>query len=111
MKPDFYTKAVLTVIAVMLTVIAVKPMLDPDSTVRAQAPQPSFVGVQYSHWTEGNDVYFDSRTGDKWEYVGGDLLSHNRVTKLGQPTTFVCYGIETPAEPHLPHPCTKIKSK
>jgi hypothetical protein len=36
MKPDFYTKAVLTVIAVLLAVIAVKPLVSPDMVANAQ---------------------------------------------------------------------------
>ena len=36
MKPDFYTKTVLTVIAVLLTVIAFKPLVSPDAIASAR---------------------------------------------------------------------------
>jgi hypothetical protein len=36
MKPDFYTKAVLTLIAFLLAVIALKPLLGPDTIASAQ---------------------------------------------------------------------------
>jgi len=62
MRPDIYTKAVLTVIAVMLTVIAVKPLISPDTTASAQSGQ--FVGVQY-----GNLDFFDSRTGEVFSFI------------------------------------------
>lgn len=84
MRPDIYTKAVLTVIAVMLTVIAVKPLISPDTTASAQSGQ--FVGVQY-----GNLDFFDSRTGEVFSYshkeIGKPLqLQYKwRVVKLGQP--------------------------
>jgi hypothetical protein len=36
MKPDLYTKAVLTVIAVLLAVIALKPLVGPNILANAQ---------------------------------------------------------------------------
>jgi hypothetical protein len=36
MKPDLYTKAVLTVIAVLLAVIALKPLVSPNILSNAQ---------------------------------------------------------------------------
>ena len=36
MKPDLYTKAVLTVIAVLLAVIALKPLFGPNTLASAQ---------------------------------------------------------------------------
>ena len=42
MKPDRYTKAVLTVIALMLVVIACTPLINPNTTAEAQG---SFAGV------------------------------------------------------------------
>jgi hypothetical protein len=46
MKPDTYTKAVLTVIALTLTVIACNQYIEPKATAQAQASP--FAGVQYS---------------------------------------------------------------
>jgi hypothetical protein len=36
MKPDLYTKVVLTVIAVLLAVIAFRPLVGPDTLASAQ---------------------------------------------------------------------------
>jgi hypothetical protein len=85
MKPDLYTKVVLTVIALMLTVIACKTVISPGTTANAQGP---FAGVQYA----GRGEFFDSRTGEIWIYGSfggvGDpnaLEAKLRLTKLGQP--------------------------
>jgi hypothetical protein len=42
MKPDLYTKAVLTVIAVMMTVIAAKQFVNPEVSADAQASGSQF---------------------------------------------------------------------
>ena len=57
MKPDLYTKAVLTVIAIMLSVIASKPIFNPDTTASAQT---AFAGMQM---TGANGQYFSSMPG------------------------------------------------
>jgi hypothetical protein len=77
MKPDVYTKVVLTVIALVLVVIAAKPLLKPDTTVNAQS---TFSGVQFSSSDRGY-AFFDPRTGDLWSYRGD--ITHFRLTKLG----------------------------
>ncbi len=46
MKPDIYTKAVLTVIAVALVAIASNQYTNPRTTVQAQASP--FAGVQFT---------------------------------------------------------------
>jgi len=61
MKPDFYTKAVLTVIALMLAVIACKPLFSPETIVSAQG---SFAGVQFTHNPTGSDLYFFGSSGE-----------------------------------------------
>ena len=77
MRSDWYTKGVLTVIAVLLGVIALRPYVSPDAVAHAQG---AFAGVQ----TAGRLEFFDSRSGDYWEYgEDGSLLRHMRVTKLG----------------------------
>jgi hypothetical protein len=85
MKPDLYTKAVLTVIALLLALIACKPLLSPETTASAQG---ALAGVQFSTFVaEGNRTFafFDSRTGEAWFYDGGDLKPNIsvRLTKLG----------------------------
>jgi hypothetical protein len=92
MKPDIYTKAVLTVIALMLIIIACKTIITPDTIARAQGP---FEGVQCSG--SGAPFFLDSRTGELWEYdlyhnLPGDqrfgtVSRKFRLTKLGEPLT------------------------
>jgi hypothetical protein len=69
MKPDLYTKAVLTAIAIMLTVIACNQYVTPRTTVEAQSSP--FAGVQFA---QGNDLggfdFFDPKTEEVWEYAG-----------------------------------------
>jgi len=89
MKPDLYTKIVLSVIAVMLVVIGCKPTINPQTAVKAEG---QFAGVQLSA-TPALLIFFDSRTGEIHEYnqpspdssVGGKLYSKGRLTKLGEP--------------------------
>ena len=77
MKIDLYTKAVLTGIAVLLTALALRP----GTVVQAQG---SFTGVQFAVTPVGYS-FFDSRTGEVWEYNGTALHTTYRVPKLGQP--------------------------
>jgi hypothetical protein len=87
MKPDLYTKAVLAVIALMLAVIACKPLINPETTASAQGP---FAGVQFTGGVLGFSVY-DTRTGDFWGYdnerEGSNyvlrLKTSGRLPKLG----------------------------
>jgi hypothetical protein len=65
MKPDLYTKAVLTVIALLLLVIACNQDVNPGSKVRAEG---AFAGVQYVGGYQGGYQFFDSRTGEIWWY-------------------------------------------
>jgi hypothetical protein len=103
MRIDWYTKAVLTVIAIMLTVIACKPLVSPETTVSASfcgkeadnrpckplvSPETTvsaqgapFAGVQFSDWG-----FFDTRTGEIYHYYNnGTLGFKHRLTKLGEP--------------------------
>jgi hypothetical protein len=77
MRIDWYTKGVLTVIAVLLGVIALRPYVSPDAVAHAQG---SFAGVLLM-----SGGFFDTRTGDLWAYDGGKLIGHDRLTKLGEP--------------------------
>lgn len=80
MKLDFYTKAVLTIIAFMLTVIACKTVISPETTASAQGP---FTSVQFDASAK---TFFDTRRGEIWIYR--DILEPAlkfRLTKLGQP--------------------------
>lgn len=87
MKPDFYTKAILTVIAIALCVLAFKPLFSPGTTASAQSA--AFAGVQ--SYSPGD--FFDARTGDSWVYTrdpGGKfrVYQHYKITKLGEPGTW-----------------------
>jgi hypothetical protein len=84
MKPDLYTKVVLTVVALMLVLIACHHYADPSSKASAEGP---FAGVQFSG-VGYSFVLFDSRTGDVWYYDQGPremLVHHTRVSAPGQP--------------------------
>jgi hypothetical protein len=85
MKPDLYTKVVLTVIALALAVIACNQYINPREVVQAQS---AFAGVQYA----GGLQFFDSRTGEVWTYEKHGFATNyswsaNRLklTKLGDP--------------------------
>ena len=78
---DRYTKVVLTVIAGLLGVIALRPYLGPE-VVQAQG---TFSGVQY---VGGYVNFFDSRTGELWNYALPQKPARCRLIRLGQP--FVC---------------------
>lgn len=91
MRTDIYTKTALTVIAIMLTVIAAKTLLSPETTASAQGP---FAGVQ----ANAGYSFFDTRSGELWFYNDGyslqprkysnaQLAAKYRVAKLGQPLT------------------------
>jgi hypothetical protein len=83
MRIDWYTKGVLTVIAVLLAVIAFRPYVSPDAVVQAQG---GFVAVQMS-----DGSFFDTKTGDLWNYAinGYDKPAvHFRLTKLGSARTW-----------------------
>ncbi len=77
MRIDWYTKGLLTVIALLLGVIALRPYISPNVVAHADG---SFAGVQFS-----GSGFFDSRTGDIWGYYDGDHPTHTRVAKLGAP--------------------------
>ena len=81
MRIDWYTKGVLTVIAVLLGVIALRPYVSPDA-VQAQGP---FAGVEYGSYPGYPRTFFDPRTGDIWEYHDERQIDHYRLTKLGVP--------------------------
>jgi hypothetical protein len=61
MRIDWYTKGVLTVSALLLAVIALRPFVSP------WAPQGSFAGVQFSGGAT-EPQFFDARTGELWGY-------------------------------------------
>jgi hypothetical protein len=93
MKPDLYTKAVLTVIAFMLVMIGFREFVNPTTTVSAEGP---FSGVQFSGDTD-TFTLFDSRTGDIWSYNLGTekpYVDHTRIPAPGVPFSAVQWNIQ-----------------
>jgi len=85
MRIDIYTKVILTIIALLLAVIALTPLVQPQPAMA----QGSFSGVQMSG---GGDMFFDTRTGDICAYEFdrnsprfGQVTAHYKIGKLGQP--------------------------
>ena len=102
MKPDLYTKAVLTVIAIILLGIAYQQNLsltrakinqEPKLSMNTESVQTTsserpFAAVQYI--ANGTSVsFFDTRTGEIWDYGSmsswDDVGLKRRLVKLGQP--------------------------
>jgi hypothetical protein len=80
MRIDLYTKTILTLIALLLSVFALKPVFQPQTAAAAG----SFSGVQFSY-SGGNHAFFNVNTGDVWEYGDhGDFKNHYRVNELGK---------------------------
>jgi hypothetical protein len=82
MRIDLYTKAVLTIIAIALAVIASNQIVSP----RVASAQGTFAGLQFTSGG-GWSYFFDSRTGEIWSYSIGDgkMQAKRRLTKIGQP--------------------------
>ena len=83
MRVDKYTKTILTVIALLLAAIVLKPIVQP---IPASA-QVSLNGVQFIPASNSFDA-FDTKNGDVWfySYDGGRYSARylGRITQLGQ---------------------------
>ena len=80
MRIDLYTKTVLTIIAVLLAVVVLKPILQPQAALADGA----YVGLQFSY-SGGNHAFFDTRSGDVYEYgADGRFRQHFKVHELGK---------------------------
>ena len=78
MRIDLYTKIILTLIAVLLAVFALKPILQPTAVMA----QGNFAGIQFSY-SAGNHAFFNANTGDVWEYGDhGNFRNHYRAHEL-----------------------------
>ena len=78
MKPDLYTKAVLTVIAASLVALAGNDYLNPKITAQAQPSQ-----LQFSA-TGSNANFFNPATGELWSYRWeGRLEAKGKLTRPG----------------------------
>jgi hypothetical protein len=87
MKPDLYTKAVLTVIAFMLVMIGCRQYASPTIAVKAGS---QFANLVFSANNSGYS-FFDLQTGEIWEYQGprglapGRLDGKLKLSQIGQP--------------------------
>lgn len=80
MRIDRYTKTILTIIALLLAVMVLKPILQPQ----AAAADGRYSGVQFSY-SGGNHAFFDARSGDVWEYEdNGRFKQHYKVHEFGK---------------------------
>ena len=80
MRVDLYTKVILTFIALLLAVFTLKPILQPQAALA----EGSFAGIQFSY-SGGNHAFFDSHSGDVWEYGGdGKFRQHYKIHELGK---------------------------
>jgi len=80
MRIDLYTKMILTIIALLLAVIALNPILQPQSAMA----QGNYSGIQFSY-SGGNHAFFDTRSGDVWEYGdNGHFRQHYKVHEFGK---------------------------
>ena len=81
MRIDWYSKAVLTVIALALASMAIRPWVSPDQIAHAQGSLPE---LQFGATPVGYS-FFDAKTGELWEYSGTAVHAKFRLTKPGQP--------------------------
>ena len=81
MKVDLFSKVFLTLIALFLGIIALRPFFQPP-TVSAQA---GLSAVQFSG-SLGGFWAFDTRTGEVWVYEGKKPPQfQGKISKLGTP--------------------------
>ena len=81
MRIDWYTKGVLTVIAILLAMVVLKQYVSPETVVQAQG---AFAGVQFAQ-SAGYPYFFDTRTGEIFGYSVPGVFQKYRLTKLGSP--------------------------
>lgn len=80
MRSDVYLKTILTIIAVFLAVIALKPFMQPQAALA----EGGFAGIQFS-FSGGNHAFFDTRSGEVWEYGDhGNFRNHYKIHELGK---------------------------
>jgi hypothetical protein len=80
MRIDLYTKTILTLIALLLAVLVLRPILQPQAALAEGA----FAGIQFSY-SGGNHAFFNTNTGDVWEYGDtGHFRNHYKVRELGK---------------------------
>jgi len=86
MRVDLYTKTILTLIALFLGVVAVRPILQPQVAMAGgnTAQEGSFGGIQFSY-SAGEPAFFDPRSGEVWIHGNdGHFRQHYKVNKFGR---------------------------
>ncbi len=82
MRIDWFTKAALAAIVVLLALITLRPYVAPE----VAHAQGDLTGMQFAATPVGYS-FFDSRTGELWEYSGTGLVKKYRINKPGDPLT------------------------
>ncbi len=82
MRIDLYTKTILTLIAILLAISAIRPLIQPAQNAHAQS---SFSNVQFTSFS-GGFAAFDTGTGDIWLYSYGPIQRVHRykISQLGK---------------------------
>jgi hypothetical protein len=80
MRIDLYTKTIFTIIALLLAVIVMRPLFQPQAALA----DGNYGGIQFSY-SGGNHAFFDTRSGDVWEYGDdGHFRQHSKITEFGK---------------------------
>jgi hypothetical protein len=74
MRIDLYAKTILTLVALLLAVNVLRPILQPQAAMA----DGHFSSIQFSY-SGGNHAFFDTRSGDVWEY--GEMATLNSTTR------------------------------
>jgi hypothetical protein len=91
MKPDLYSKAVLTVIAFMLVMIGCHQYVSPTASVKADKTEWQFANIQFVGI--GTELWaIDTKSGDVWVYDANhysmgaprEVKDKLKLTQLGQ---------------------------
>jgi hypothetical protein len=84
MRIDLYTKTILTLIALTLAIIAVKPVINPETKAQAQG---TLAGYQVISNGTGL-TFFDEKAGDVWYHdFSGYRDSVHYIGKITDPKT------------------------
>jgi hypothetical protein len=82
---DRYTKTILTLIALLLAVIALKPIFQPDVAMAQEAQAQARYGHMLFSYSAGQAAFFDTRSGDVWTHDNaGHFQQHYKVKTWGK---------------------------
>jgi len=85
MRVDLYTKAILTVIALLLGVVALKPSLQPQvAMAEGTMAQGDYGHIRFSY-SGGEPAFFDTHSGDVWIHGSdGHFRQHYKIRSFGK---------------------------